>query len=153
MPCLSCQPIYCFVPASSVGTETENASPYTSSKDMLEPRLPFTDLSSERDGSCEKNAEIRPEHSTCRPSTSTKLSFSGEKWSTQLRTTLHQSEDKKDFNTGQNPTCDSTKADEKGHSSSSKAEMPLQPSRVKKNKKATKKQTNKKKRVNSHEKM
>ncbi|KAK5611004.1 hypothetical protein CRENBAI_023227 [Crenichthys baileyi] len=112
------------------GTETENASPYTSSKDMLEPRLAFIDLSSERDGSCEKNAEIHPEHSTCRPSTSTKLSFSGEKWSTQLSATPQQSEDKKDFSTGQNLTCDSTKADEKGHSSSSKAEMPLQPSRI-----------------------
>uniref|UniRef100_A0A3Q2P5J9 Serine/threonine kinase 33 n=1 Tax=Fundulus heteroclitus TaxID=8078 RepID=A0A3Q2P5J9_FUNHE len=47
-------------------------------------------------------------------------------------------EDRKDFSAGQNPACDSAKAEEKGRSSSSKAETPLQPSRAPKKTKSHK---------------
>ncbi|KAM4743697.1 serine/threonine-protein kinase 33 [Anableps anableps] len=55
------------------GTETEKSSPSTSLKDMIEPRLSCIYFSSEIGSSCEENAKLFPENSTCRPSTSAKL--------------------------------------------------------------------------------
>ncbi|XP_012728520.2 serine/threonine-protein kinase 33 isoform X1 [Fundulus heteroclitus] len=125
-------------------TETGNGAPSSSSEDTLKPRLAAIGLSSERGSTCGEDAELCPENGSCRPSTSTKLSFSGEKYPRQLSATPHKSEDRKDFSAGQNPACDSAKAEEKGRSSSSKAETPLQPSRAPKKSKRNKQTKGKK---------
>ncbi|XP_043955741.1 serine/threonine-protein kinase 33 isoform X3 [Gambusia affinis] len=115
------------------GSETENESLSTSSEDAEEPCLDIIRLPQKKGSVCESTkvaeAKVSPERSTSRPSTSTKLHRS-RKSSTQLSAVSQKSSDKMD--TPLKSISQSTKSEERGHSSSRKTETPLSHGKAKK---------------------